>query len=198
MASSDINQTAYAEHLRGCADLAKEITARMDLRDDSARQACFATVIINAERHNIFMEPTPRDSRTPASGNGSVPGPAKLAEQASGKPKDYAAPVSPQNAGAVKNPTPEQAEAGAKLALRDGVKRACLLLNQAGYVPALSNIPKDGKLCTLDGYIKTETQLGKSFVDLDSEDLEALIKNLSLKLDVFKHNVKSLEDSAGF
>jgi hypothetical protein len=61
-----LSSTAYADHLRGCADLAIELAARMNIHEDGARQATFATVIINAERHNIFMEPTPKDTKTPA------------------------------------------------------------------------------------------------------------------------------------
>lgn len=184
--ANNLTQTAYADHLRGCADLAIEITARMNIHEDAARQATFATVIINIERHNLFMEPVPRDTKTAA-----LPEPKTEIAPTPTADAQAAASADAQAATATPQPTEAEAEAGARKALKEGVKRACQLLNQAGFTPPL-------KSTTINSYIQTETMLGKPYADFDNDDLEALIKNLSLKLDTFKHNVKGMEEDAGF
>lgn len=45
-------------HLLACAEIADSIATRLSLADDSARQACFATVCIDAQRHNVILGTT--------------------------------------------------------------------------------------------------------------------------------------------
>lgn len=42
-------------HLTECARIADTIAGMLSLQDDSARQACFATVCIDAQRHNVNL-----------------------------------------------------------------------------------------------------------------------------------------------
>lgn len=190
------NQKAskFEECLTEVAAIAKRIGQVLDLKAD-AQQACFATILISADRNGLFFDLA--NSELPPNGHTNE---TPQHEVADGAKKDAraAAKADEQIKDVSRNPTPEQAEAAARKALIGGIKRACLLLNDEGFTPVLSSIPKDGKLSTLDQYIERETQLGKTFAEFDNEDLEALIKNLTLKLDVFKANKKGLADEAGF
>lgn len=182
--------TAYADHLRGCADLAVEIAGRMDIREDSARQACFATIIINAERHNIFMEPVPRDSKTPViqpEPAAVEPGVTTKGVETAAAEKDVqaAAKADSQIDGVPKVSTPEQ-DAGAKRsALLEGIEAAKTLLNKAGFTPPVT--PK-GLLTMVNQDLDVPGNLGT----MDNDDLEKIIKYLSEKLDTFKHNTSAL------
>lgn len=49
------DQSAFEAHLLECADLAAALAEQLHLTDDSARQACFATVCIDAQRHNVIL-----------------------------------------------------------------------------------------------------------------------------------------------
>lgn len=180
--TKDEKSTNFETHLTEVAAIALRIGERLGLKAD-AQQACFATILISADKHGVWL-----DSPQALPPNGS----------AAAKDAAAAAKADAQIKDAPKHATPEQAEAAARKVLIGGVKRACLLLNQEGFTPALSSIAKDGKLSTLDQYIEKETQLEKTFAEFDNEDLEALIKNLSLKLDTFRANRKGLEDEAGF
>jgi hypothetical protein len=42
-------------HLAECARIANSLAESLHLEDDSARQACFATVCIDAQRHNVIL-----------------------------------------------------------------------------------------------------------------------------------------------
>lgn len=42
-------------HLTECARIADTLASLLNLQDDSARQACFATVCIDAQRHNVIL-----------------------------------------------------------------------------------------------------------------------------------------------
>ncbi len=42
--ANNLTQTKWADHVRGCADLAKEIAIRLDIRDDAARQAMLGEI----------------------------------------------------------------------------------------------------------------------------------------------------------
>ena len=188
-----LSSTAYADHLRGCADLSVEIAQRMDIRDDSARQACFATVIINAERHNIFMEPVPRNTKTPVIQPEPAVASKATTEGGNSKQRDEAAAAKAD--GQIKdiapNPTPETAAAANRSVLLDAIDKGRNALNKAGHLPIMT--PK-----ALNDIINTELNIPGNLGTLDTDQLELVAKMLSDKLDNFKHNLKSLEADAPF
>lgn len=182
------NQKAseFETALTEVAQIAKRVGQILDLKAD-AQQACFATILISADRNGLLFSLANKE--LPENGH---------SQTAATKDAQAAAKADAQIQDAPRDPTPQQAEAGASKALRDGIKRACLLLNQEGFTPALSSIAKNGTPSTLDQYIQRETQLGKSYAEMDVEELEALTKNLSFKIDTFKANKKALEAEVGF
>lgn len=184
----------FEEALIEVANIAKRIGQVLELKAD-AQQACFATILISADKNGLFFELA--NPELPPNGH-TAPRNAVEAVAAEGKDAQAAAKADAQIKDAPRHATPEEAEAGARKALMRGVKDACLLLKKEGFTPPLSNTPKNGQPSTLDVYIEKETQLGKTFAEFDNEDLEALVKNLSFKLDSFKTNKKGLEDEAGF
>jgi hypothetical protein len=164
--------TKFERHLTEIAAIAKRIGEKLDLKAD-AQQACFATILISADKHGVFFDvANPEMTET-------------------NHDRQAAAKADAQIQDAPRQPTPEQAEAGAMTALKDGVKKACRLLNAEGYTPPL-------RPATLDDYIKKETDLGKPFAEFDGDDMEALIKNLSFKLTELQEKKKSNESKAGF
>lgn len=181
------NQKAskFEAELTEIANIAKRIGQILELKAD-AQQACFATILISADRNGLLFSLA--NPELPPNGH----------TEAAQKDMTAAAKADAQIQDAPRQPTPEQAEAGAKKALYEGVKRACLLLNQEGHTPALSNQSKGGQPSTLDVYIQKETQLGKPFAEFDSEDMEALIKNLSFKLTEIQEKKKQQAEGAGF
>lgn len=182
--------TAYAEHLRGCADLAIEIAARMNIHEDAARQATFATVIINAERHNVFMEPTPRDTKTPV----IQPEPAavkpatekSVGEAAAEKDAIAAAKADEQIRDVPRVTTPEQADGAKRTALLIAIDAGRTALNKAGYTPIMT--PK-----ALNAIINDELRIKGNLGTLDTDQLESVVKMLSERLDTFKSNMKIFE-----
>lgn len=104
--------SAYGQHIMGCAELANAVCERFGVHGDDARQACFATIVIDTKERFIFESPAEKDE--------------KAATKADAQVKEI-----------VDKPTPEQAEAAAKTVLLDGAKRAARLLNIEGYSPAL-------------------------------------------------------------
>ncbi len=169
--------TKFERHLQEVAGIAKRIGEKLDLKAD-AQQACFATILISADKHGVFFDVA--HPELPPSGHTATQKDAQAAAKA-----DAQAQTAPRR------PTPEQAEDGAKTALKEGIKKACRLLNEAGYMPPL-------RPATINDYIKKETELGRPFAELDAEDMEALIKNLSFKLDEMKAKKQASEEEAGF
>lgn len=200
--ATNLSQTKWADHVTACAELANSIANKMDIRDDSARQAMLATIIISSDRHNIFMEPAPSSGKT-AAGNSS-PGTSPTGQVSGAEPKTgretagETAPTLPQrktppigevtgeNQGAIKDPTPEQAEGANRTALLDGVNKTVKLLNQAGLAPPMT--PKG-----LNAYIASELKLEGNLGSLDADELGTLLKSLTEKLDTLKTNAKALE-----
>lgn len=194
-----LQTTRYADHLRGCADLAKEIASRLDLRDDSARQACLATIIISADRHNLFLEPVPRDTKVPvketapiASGNGARVSDAVI-DQGVDQMRDEAAAqrADDQIKTAIRNPTEEQAKAAERTALLDAIDKGRNLLNKEGYTPIMT--PK-----ALNEIINDELKFEGNLGTLDIEQLELVAKLLVSRLETFKANRKALDAEAPF
>lgn len=194
-----LNESRYADHLRGCADLAKEIAARMDIREDSARQACLATIIISADRHNLLIEPTPPHTKTPAEPNGA----AKRETHATLPPlKGTEAAIAADAAAAQKadaqitdvpkrDSTPDEDAGARRTALLAGINSARNLLIKEGHVPLFT--PK-----YMNEFIKDEMKVDGNLGSLDVDQLEELIKLLNTKLDNLKHNKKALEADAPF
>jgi len=58
---------SFKTHLLGCADVAIELITALNLVDDQAKQACFATVCIDAQRHNVILGDSPASE--PPQGN---------------------------------------------------------------------------------------------------------------------------------
>jgi len=181
-----LSGTAYADHLRGCADLAKEIASRLDIREDSARQACLATIIISADRHNLFIEPVPRDFKTPVIPETAAA--AGVTEKQKGVDRDAAAAekADAQIAEIDPNPTPEKAETVNRSTLLQAIDKGRTLLNKAGYTPIMT--PK-----MLNEVINGEMSIPGNLGTLDLDQLEAVIKMLATRLDTFKSNMKAFE-----
>lgn len=176
-----IQTTKYADHLRGCADLAKEIASRLDIRDDSARQACLATIIISADRHNLFLEPLPLNTKTVVKPNGGEPAPVPSTE----RDEAAARKADEQIKEIVPNPTPEQADGAARAALLDAIDKGRNLLNKEGYTPIMT--PK-----VLNEIIKDELRFQGNLGTLDTEHLELVVKLIAGRLDTFKANKRGL------
>lgn len=105
--------SAYGQHIMGCAELAQAVCERFGVHGDEARQACFATIVIDTKERFIFETSGEKDE--------------KAATKADAQIKEI-----------VDKPTVEQAEQGAKDALMEGVKKAVRLLNSDGYTPPLT------------------------------------------------------------
>lgn len=183
--ASNITSTRWADHLRGCAGMANEIADILGLRDDAARQACFATVTIDAGKHNVFLAPIPEAVTSTAE---SVTPTPKPLPQCATPPKGE---ISPENQGAIKNATPEQAEVVSREVLIDGVHKAAKLLNAKGYTPPMS--PE-----SLNKFIEEKLQIEGGLGVLNPDQLGELLKTLTEKIATFKHNKTALEDEAGF
>lgn len=204
-ANGKLTNTAWADHVRGCSDLAKEIAIRMDIRDDPARQAMLATIIISADRHNIFLEPFAREiaeaqlaDRDAEKGEGLSTSAIRPEAAAAtnglsneGADRDTAAAVKAdaQIQTAIRNPTEAQADGAKRTALLMGINAARDLLNKAGHVPPVT--PKG-----LNAYIANKfkdppkTELGQ----LDTEELERLTMLLAKKLDALREKQSKIDD----
>lgn len=163
----------YIEHLKSCAQLANDIANILGLRDDSAKQSCFATLVINADRYGVFM--APKDQNGPTRTNGH----AKTQDQAAAEKADaQIAEIDPE-------PTPEKAEAANKAALIEGINEAVKLLNNMGHKPEVTPTG-------LNAYTKKEFK-GKTLDQLDLDELETLTKYLCDK--ITKQKAKNAEKS---
>lgn len=171
-----LSSTAYADHLRGCADLSVEIARRMDIREDSARQACFATVIINAERHNIFMEPVPKDSKTPVIPPETVAAESRVPEKGVDRDAAAAEKADAQIGDVPKTTTPEMDEGARRSSFLAGIESARKLLNKLGHQPEITP-------AGLNTFIKKQFPPKTMLSSLDVDELEKLTKLLSVKLD---------------
>lgn len=192
-----LTDTAYADHLRGCADLAIEIAQRMNIHEDSARQATFATVIINAERHNIFMEPHPPHSKTPvippepAAADLSSEPVKSVETAAAAKDKAAAEKADAQVADMPRNPTEEQSDGQRRTSFLAAIQSARELLNKEGFTPPLTPVG-------LNKIINDDLGFPNNLGTLDVDQLEKVTMHLSRKLDTFRANKKALEADAPF
>lgn len=59
------DDAAYTDHLLSCAELANLVTAKLEIEDSQAVQACFATICIDTKNRNILL-PKPKTLETNA------------------------------------------------------------------------------------------------------------------------------------
>lgn len=182
MQQLSVGQTKWAEHLRGCADLAKEIANRMDIREDPARQAMLATIIISADRHNLFIEPHPPHSKTPVIPETAAA--AGVTEKQEGVDRDAAAAekADAQIADVPKTATPEMDEGARRTSFLAGIDSARLLLNKLGH--------KEITAAGLNTYIKKEFPGKTMLSSLDVDELEKLTMLMSEKVDAQRAKAK--------
>lgn len=174
-----LSQTKWADHLRGCAEIANEIAKILDIRDDAARQAMFATIAIDAKNHGVFLEPVPKDTKTPVGGAAASTEANKGVETLT-PDEAAAAKADAQIAEIDPAPTPEKAETAQRGALLAGIHSAVDLLNKEGHKP----ITPGGLNKFIESQFKAsgKTQLGTLTVD----ELERLTMLLSSKIDVLR------------
>jgi hypothetical protein len=123
----------YGKHLMGCAEIAYGICDRFGVHDDSARQACFATVVIDAKEQFIFISDRKKD------------------QDAAKKADSQVAEIDP-------NPTPEKADGVLRSQLLEKINDARELLNKAGHIPTMTPAALNGYIKTdlkLDGMLGT-------------------------------------------
>lgn len=200
--SANLNQTKWADHVVACSELANTVAEKMDIRDDSARQAMLATIIISADRHNLFLEPTPPNGKAPikttdsdsegvlpaGSNKPDLPLVTERAPQRATPPKGE---VVGGNLGALRDPTPEQAEGAKRTELLKGIEQARMLLIKEGYTPTMT--PK-----ALNEVIKADMNISGGVGVLDVEQLEFLIKKMNTTLDTFRANKEAMDADAPF
>jgi hypothetical protein len=126
----------YGQYTLCIAELAKAVCEKAGIHNDSAKQACFATLMIDAEKHLIFMSESKKDRET------AVKADAQIKE------------IDP-------NPTPEKAENAKKVQLIEGINKLRATLNKEGIIPTLtesglntfikSELNLDDDLIALDG-----------------------------------------------
>lgn len=201
----------YAAHILECAEIAKQVGEALGLRDDAARQACFATVCIDAKGHGVFLEPVPKDSKTPVlipeaavasnatvkdaenqkrdeaaaahdMGGNSGPG-----EDAAIMDEAAAAKADAQVADVPKTATPEMDEGARRTSFLSGIESARQLLNNLGHKPEVT--PKG--LCA---YIKEQFPPHDNLGTLEIDQLEKLVMLMSGKVDELREaNRKAAE-----
>lgn len=68
-----LNDVSYTDHLLSCAELASVVTAKLQIDDAVAVQACFATICIDTKNRNILL-PKPKTLPAVADGSEDDPG----------------------------------------------------------------------------------------------------------------------------
>ena len=197
--ANSLNQTKYGDHLRGCVDLANEMADRLNIHDDNARQACFATVIINAERHNLFMEPHPPHSKTPViqPETAAVELSASKSVETTAAEKDQRAAekADAQILDVPRRTTPEQENGARRTAFLKGIESARDLLNKEGHVPVITPKALNAVICH---DFAPKTMLST----LDVDELERLMMFLNSKLEVLREQKRkshsTADDDIGF
>lgn len=171
MPSQQTNEK-YTAHILECASIAQQVAQLIGLRDDSARQACFATVCIDAKGHGVFLEPIPPDTKTPAESNGKPKATAESVQAAF----DRAQAKRADDQVAPRNSSEEDDRSTRRTEYLKGINSSVDLLNKEGHTPPIT--PKG--LCA---YIKKEFPGKDNLGPLDLEELESLLKKLSERLD---------------
>lgn len=196
---NNLTQSKWADHLRGCAQITNDITRMLDIRDDAARQATFATVCIDATKHNIFVEPIP-ESKTPV----ITPEPAAAELVANAERVETAAAekdrLAAEKADAQINDvprvtTPEQDQGVRRSTFLSAIESARNLLNKEGHVPPITP-------AGLKAVIKRDFAPHEQMGTMDVDDLERLMMALNTKLDELREKNRKAktetEDDLGF
>lgn len=194
--ANNISQTKWAEHIRNCSDFSKEIALRMDLRDDAARNACFATILISANQHGLFVEPVPRDTMTPVmsleAAAAKLNANAKSVETtAAAKDQKAAEKADEQIKDVPRNATEDQSNGQRRTSFLAGIQSARELLNKEGFTPPITP-------AGLNKIINDDLNFPGNLGTLDVDQLEKVTMHLSQKLDTFRANKKALEADAPF
>lgn len=176
-----VNNEKYAAHVLECAEIARRVGEALGLREDAARQACFATVCIDAKGHGVFLEPVPKDSKIPV----SVP---EAAVTAGGIDAVAAAKADAQIADVPKVTTPEQSNGARRTAFLAGIESARNLLNKEGHTPPITPVG-------LNAIIKQQFPGREQVGSLDIDELETLTMMLSQKLDEIRKRKESEADA---
>lgn len=175
-----MEQTKYDSHLKAVAVFTNEIVEILGLRDDAAKQACYATHVIDAQRHGVFREPVPLDTKTPVPANGKP----KTEEELQAAFDAAAAKKADAQIADVPRKTSAEDDTGTRrtLFLRT-IQEGVALLNNEGHVPPITA----KGLCAV---IKKEFEGKDNLGSLDLDELEALTAMLSRRLDVLKEAKK--------
>ena len=64
-----VNESTYTDHLLSCAELANLVTAKLEIEDAQAVQACFATICIDTKNRNLLL-PKPKTLAAPSDEQG--------------------------------------------------------------------------------------------------------------------------------
>lgn len=170
----------YIEHLKACAETTNQIALILGLRDDAAKQSCFATLIINADRYGVFMEPKDQNGPIKTNGHATKSDSQIKDEQAAQKADAQIADIDP-------DPTEEKAESAERKAFIAQINDAVRLLNEGGHTPAIT-------LGGLNVYIKSQFP-EKTLDDLSVDELGQLTEKLCDKLKKQKAKQKPISES---
>lgn len=150
--------SSYGKHLMGCAEIAYGICERFNVRDDSARQACFATVVIDAKEHFIFASDFQKEQAE--------------VEKSVAKANGHIKEIDP-------NPTEEKFAEVARGQFLEKINEARELLNKEGHDPQITP-------AGLNALIKKEFQVDNLGMIVDNDMLSELLKKLLDRLDVLR------------
>lgn len=196
-----IKSDKFEAHCIEMAKIAVKVGAVMDLKND-ALQACFATILISGDKHGVFLEPVPRDTKTPVippEPAAVVPSsePAKSVETAAAeKDREAAEKADRQVEDMPRNSTPEIADGQRRTSFLAAIHSVRELLNKEGHVPPITPA---GLNAAIAHQFPGKSQLGV----LDLDELEQLVMFLSKKLDALREKkVKAAtvteDDDLGF
>lgn len=186
-----LTQTKWADHLRGCAEVANDIAKILNIHEDGARQAMFATVAIDAKNHGVFLEPVPKDSKTPviqpetaAASNATEEVEAQKHDEAA------AAKADAQVKDVPKTTTPEMDEGARRTSFLTGIESARILLNKLGHKPEITP-------AGLNVFIRKQFKLPEAanLGSLDIDQLEKLMMLMSEKVNVQREKANASEKS---
>lgn len=205
MATNLQPNSKYIAHILECAEIAEQVAVKIGLRDDAAKQACFATICIDAKNHGVFLEPTPNHTKESVKAQvdklrtdtdpkfapemGAIADSLdSLVDEAAAQKADAQIKDVPQHS------TPEQDASARRTAFLKGIDDARNLLNKEGHVPPITP-------AGLNAYIKKEFPPTTNLGSLDLDQLEELTKKLSVKLDALRGKKKTqtpADDDIGF
>lgn len=186
-----IKSDKFENHCIEMAKIAVKVGAVMDLKND-ALQACFATILISGDKHGVFLEPVPRDTKTPVIPETAVA--VGVTEKQKGvldRDVAAAAKADEQIKDVPRVTTAEQDQGARRSSFLDAITSARELLNKEGFTPPVTPA---GLIKLINEDLKIPGNLGT----IDVDQLEKVIMYLSEKLDTFRANKKIAEEDAPF